>query len=190
MHGGWVFQEFKSVSDYVVISYQQHSYYDKFWTVFLAVICTDLKGRHPRPAESTERRCGSDYNLGFLCRARLSPFHFDTASQPGSANPSYVRFLCDHIVVRFLFPGPRMMCLLDHSPTTTRENVRPPAETGQDARATVIIRFVCKVCNPSSSAPSWAAGVAKPATAESCSTGWISSHPTLLGVLGSYVGPP
>jgi hypothetical protein len=31
---------------------------------------------------------------------------------------------------------------------------------------------------------------AKPATAESCSTGWISSHPTLLGILGSYVGPP
>lgn len=52
-----------------------------------------------------------------------------------------------------------------------------------------MIRFVCKARTRHGWSPSWAAGVPSRRPQSQYSTGWISSRPTLLGVLGSYVGP-
>jgi hypothetical protein len=82
-----VVQEFKSVSDllcmYIVISYQQYSCHDSIWSVFLAV--TSMNKRNLRiqkrptscilPLGCRITYC-TEYNLGFLCRARRSPISF------------------------------------------------------------------------------------------------------------------
>lgn len=96
---------------------------------------------------------------------------------------------CNRFVRRPLCPGPRIMCSLGYGVITHRENIRPPQQKGQGARRAAMIRFVCKARTRHSRSPSWAAGGPSRRPQSQYPTGWISSRPTLLGILGSYVGP-
>lgn len=128
---------------------------------------------------------GSDFSLGFLCRAGLSRFHLSPLFNQDLR--SKLRTIPVIISSESPFALAKDDVLGGYSVITHRKNIRPPQQRGQDARAAVIIRFTCKVCPRQSCSPELGNRRAKPATAERGSTGWISSRTTMLGILGSNV---
>lgn len=132
---------------------------------------------------------GSDFNLGFLCRAGLSPFHlsplFNQDLRPKLRTIPVIISSETSVPSRW----PRMMCLVTtvKHDNPSQKHSSPAAEKAKNARAAVIIRFICKVCARQSCPPRLGSRRAKPATAECGSTGWISSRTTMLGILGSNV---
>lgn len=86
---------------------------------------------------------GSDFNLGFLCRAGLSPFSLVTAHHQD------LRPNLRTISVIISFESPSVLAkhdvLTDYSMITHRKNIRPLQQQAKNARITVIIRFIRKV---------------------------------------------